>query len=336
MTSDSAQATSDGEQQRGSRAPCVASSSRPRGRSPAAADAPCARRRAASRCARADCARLSRADGRIARPTQRERRAGQRRGRDRAAARARGSPPNGCDARGEEALDDAVLERMEADHGEPAAGRQQRHDARQRQRELRELPIDENPKSLERPRGRILTPITPRARADGFGHDRGQLPRADDGCDRASRNNCSCNRLSKPFFTIVAYHLRQFARRRRARGTRRRIRRASDPSACRAGRRRGTRSRAPGRRSAARKCRGRAARRRRASMPSAASAVGQLREPGAAESEARIVDRARGALRRRDRGRARRGARAAPSAREDARARGRRGRTSRRRRCRRA
>src|SRR4029434_1505242 len=26
-------------------------------------------------------------------------------------------------------------------------------------------------------------------------------------------NNCSCNRLSKPFFTIVAYHLRDFARR---------------------------------------------------------------------------------------------------------------------------
>ena len=112
----------------------------------------------------------------------------------------------------EESLHDPVLERMEADHGEPAPRRQQRHDPRQDQRELRELAIDENPKSLERPRGRILTPITPRARADGFGHDRSELPRADDGCDRASRNNCSCNRLSKPFFTIVAYHLRQFAR----------------------------------------------------------------------------------------------------------------------------
>ena len=87
-----------------------------------------------------------------------------------------------------------------------------RDDARQGQRELLEFPIDENPKSLERARGRILTPITPRARADGFGHDLGQLPRPVDGCVRASRNNRSCNRLSKPFFTIVAYHLRQFAR----------------------------------------------------------------------------------------------------------------------------
>ena len=192
---------------------------------------------------------------------ERERRRRQRRRLDGKAREPR-IAAEGLRRRQEEALHDPVLERMKADDGEAPVGGEHRNDLRQDQRELRELAIDENPKSLERPRGRILTPITPRARADGFGHDRGQLPRALDGCDRASRNNCSCNRLSKPFFTIVAYHLRQFARGRRARGTRRPIRRASDPSACRAGRRRETRSRAPDRRSAERKCRGREARRR--------------------------------------------------------------------------
>ena len=91
---------------------------------------------------------------------------------------------------------------------------QQRHDARQRLGHLRQLPVHENPKSLERPRGRILTPITPRARADGFAHDLRELPRAFDGPVRARCRNCSCNRLSKPFFTIVADNLRQFAHRR--------------------------------------------------------------------------------------------------------------------------
>ncbi len=68
-----------------------------------------------------------------------------------------------------------------------------------------------NPYSLEGPRGRILTPITPRPRAEGFCHDRGQLPRACDGLVRASRNNRSCNLLSKPFFAIVRDHSLQFS-----------------------------------------------------------------------------------------------------------------------------
>ena len=86
---------------------------------------------------------------------------------------------------------------------------------------------------------------------------------------RASRSNCSCNRLSKPFFTIVADHLRQFAHRRPREEFGGRFAARWDPSACRADRRRETRSRALGRRSAARKCRGRGARRRlaRAAAP---------------------------------------------------------------------
>ena len=57
----------------------------------------------------------------IARPTSASGDAGQRvavRIGSRAVA---GSPANGRRGAGEEALDDAVLERMEADHGEPAA-----------------------------------------------------------------------------------------------------------------------------------------------------------------------------------------------------------------------
>ena len=228
--------------------------------------------------------------------------------------RERGSPPKGCDGARDEALDDAVLERVEADHREPAAGSEAHHDPRQRQRELRELAIDENPKSLEGPRGRILTPITPRARADGLGHDRGQLPRADDGCDRASRNNRSCNRLSKPFFTIVAYHLRQFARIGAREEIRGRFAARRDPSACRAGRR--ARSEKP--RSGSSICGDDTP--RSSSTPSTRAMSQrvehrrQLREPGAAEREARVVDSPLRCRRRPDRDRARRACRRGPSA----------------------
>src|SRR2546423_14717285 len=56
----------------------------------------------------------------------------------------------------------------------------------------------------------ILTPTPPRPRADGFCHIRGQLLRACDGFARASRNNRSCNLLSKPFFAIIRDHSLQF------------------------------------------------------------------------------------------------------------------------------
>ena len=181
----------------------------------------------------------------------------------------------------EKALDDAVFEGMEADHGKTAAASQQRYDGRKGRCELRQLPVHENPKGLERARGRILTPITPRARADGFGHDLRKLPRADDGLPRARRRNCSCNRLSKPFFTIVADDLRQFARGRAGKELARRTRRGTDPFSCRAVRRSEKRSRARHRRSAARRFRDRRGRRR----PSR----GQARRgrPAASENHAR-------------------------------------------------
>ena len=63
--------------------------------------------------------------------------------------------------RDRKALDDAVFEGMEADHGKTAARKPPPR--RRGRRELRQLPVHENPKGLERARGRILTPITPRA-----------------------------------------------------------------------------------------------------------------------------------------------------------------------------
>src|SRR4029079_9229707 len=56
----------------------------------------------------------------------------------------------------------------------------------------------------------ILTPITPRSRADGLRDNRGELACRVDRPALASLRNCSCNRLSKPFLTIVADDLREF------------------------------------------------------------------------------------------------------------------------------
>ena len=215
-----------------------------------------------------------------ARPTSASGGGGRSRGAHRQAAR-RGSPANGCDAR-HEALHDAVLERVEADHGEPPARREQRDaPAAASASSSFKLPIDENPKSLKGARRRILRQ-SPRVRAPTA------APRAAASCRvraeglaRPSRNNRSCNRFSKPFFTIVADHLPQFALRRRGRAIRRRTRRASCPCACRADRRGETRSRARRRRAAARRRRDRAARRRRA------RAQAPSRTSGSSENHAR-------------------------------------------------
>ena len=206
----------------------------------------------------------------------------------------RGSPPNGCDADAKKRFTIRSSSEWKLITARRPPGASSGDDARQGQRELRELAIDENPKSLERARGRILTPITPRARADGLGHDRGQLPRA----GRRVRPREPQQLLLQSIEQTVLHHSRvsppSIRARRRARGTRQRIRRAWDPSACRAGRRRETRSRAPGRRSAARRCRGRAARRRRARCRARASASASSENQRAAKREARIGDRARG------------------------------------------
>ena len=56
---------------------------------------------------------------------------------------------------GDEALDDAVLERMEGDHGQPAAGLQHALGRKQRPRQLAELVVDEDAQRLEDARRRM-------------------------------------------------------------------------------------------------------------------------------------------------------------------------------------
>src|SRR5579862_1701145 len=111
----------------------------------------------------------------------------------------------------EKALDETILERMEADDGDASASGEEVRDSGQRERQFRELRVHRNPKGLERARGRILTPITPRPRAGGLRDDRGELARRHDRSALASLRNRSCNRLSKAFFTIIANDPRQFA-----------------------------------------------------------------------------------------------------------------------------
>src|SRR5205085_10563448 len=102
-------------------------------------------------------------------------------------------------------LDDPVLERMEADHHQPAAGREQRERCAQRLLELLELGVDENPKSLKRARRRVLAWLSG---LDRTSHDVGKLCRGSNRAPAlAPSNKRLCNLYSKPFFPIVADHL---------------------------------------------------------------------------------------------------------------------------------
>ena len=134
VTSDSAQPTSTHSSRMLTRV--IATRLRSRAASRRAAARPFARRRAAPRCAHAGCVRSSAADGLIARPTMRERRRGSAASRDRHAREPRIAAERLRRA-GEEALDDPILERMEADHGEAPAGVEQRRDAGAARRTLR-------------------------------------------------------------------------------------------------------------------------------------------------------------------------------------------------------
>jgi hypothetical protein len=142
-------------------------------------------------------------------PDDRERRVRQRRLRDRHPRQPR-IAAEGLRREAQEALDDPILERMKADRGEPPPGGEPRRQHRQRSGHFVQLAIHRDPNGLEGARGRILMPITPRARADGLRNDIGEPPCRDDRLGLPSLRNCSCNRLSKPFLTIAADDLRQF------------------------------------------------------------------------------------------------------------------------------
>ena len=81
---------------------------------------------------------------------------------------------------GDEALDDAVLERMEGDDGEPAAGLQRPLGGKQRAGELAELVIDEDAQRLEDAGGRVdlVLRIAADMRLDGVGKVERALERA--------------------------------------------------------------------------------------------------------------------------------------------------------------
>ena len=178
-----------------------------------AADARCARATRRIGAARARIARdLRGADGLIARPTSASGAPGSAALRIGSRAGA-GSPANGCDARAKKRLtmrSSSEWKLITASRPPARSSGTMRGSARRHLRQLRGSRKSEGPGTSAWPDPDPNHPACARRR---LGPRSAELPRADDGLPRARRRNCSCNRLSKPFFTIVADDLRQFAHR---------------------------------------------------------------------------------------------------------------------------
>jgi hypothetical protein len=97
-----------------------------------------------------------------------------------------GSPP-------EKRLDAAILQGMERDDGETAAGREQRLGADQPTVDLAELVVDVDAQRLERARRRV-DDIGAALRCGGAAHDLGQFERAGDRPRGAGRHDGACDR----------------------------------------------------------------------------------------------------------------------------------------------
>src|SRR5450756_2857841 len=95
---------------------------------------------------------------------------------------------------------------MKADHHQSSASLEMRHTLWQDPRKLFELTVEINPYSLKGACRRVLPCLTGTYR---FTNQLDELPRGMDGFDCARSNNRSCNLLSKPFFAVITYHLRQ-------------------------------------------------------------------------------------------------------------------------------
>ena len=99
----------------------------------------------------------------------------------------------GLAARVEEILDDAVFQRMKRHHDQPAARLQHALRGRERQMQLVELGVDENPQTLERPRRRMnFVRLGMNHLGDDIGQrlrgrDRRFLARGDDGAGDGAR-----------------------------------------------------------------------------------------------------------------------------------------------------
>ncbi len=104
-----------------------------------------------------------------------------------------------------EALDQPVLERMEADHAQPAARREQADGLRQRGLDFLELAIHVDADRLEGARRRMLAGFARRHRA---GHDVGKLPRGADRRRGARGHDGACDAPREFFFAELEQHVR--------------------------------------------------------------------------------------------------------------------------------
>src|SRR6266540_4447439 len=112
-----------------------------------------------------------------------------------------------------EPLDDAILERVEADHREPAARAQHLERGRQRLLERAELVVDSDPKRLEHALRRMAL-AEARRRGDG-GLDRlDEVTGALEGLLAASLDDCPGDLARVALLAVDAKDVRQLALRR--------------------------------------------------------------------------------------------------------------------------
>ena len=143
----------------------------------------------------------------------------------------------------QEALDDAVLQRMEGDDDEPAALAQHRLGRGERLRQLLELAVDEDAERLEGARRRMDARRA--GRAGGARDDLGEPRGAQDRLFRARPVDGAGDAPGLPLLAVDADDRGELAARRRWLTSVGGVGAAPRPCACRAGRRGGRRSRAP-------------------------------------------------------------------------------------------
>ena len=171
---------------------------------------------------------------------------------------------------GEEALDAAVLERVEGDRGQPALGAQELPRQRQRGVELLELAVDRDADRLEGALGRVAA-AEARGRGDRRGDGVDELEGGGERAELAAADDLARDPLGVALLAVLAQRARDLAALPRVDdlGGGQRLRR--DPSACRAARRTRRRTRARACRPASRTSRGRGRRDRPRSPRRAAS-----------------------------------------------------------------
>src|SRR5690606_29607585 len=105
-----------------------------------------------------------------------------------------------------EALDDRIFERMEADHAQTPFGREHLERRVQRRAELPELVVDVNAQCLEGARCGMLARLS---RRHGLRYDRGELTGRLDGRRLTRRHDRARNALRETFFAVLANDARE-------------------------------------------------------------------------------------------------------------------------------